>query len=77
MGLQLKLSWAKLNNIQLKNQHDPDFQQQCKIDVFAEWLKEDITVNSYQEGIQKVSDALDKSGEMALAAQMVREYGMF
>ena len=77
MGLQLELPLAKLNNIQLKNQHDPDFQQRCKVDVFAEWLKGDISVNNYQEGIQKVSAALALSGERALAAQIVLEFGMF
>lgn len=76
MGLQLGLSLAKLNSIQSNNKHDPDFQMRCKIDVFGQWLREDVKVDSYEEGVRKVSDALATVGEGLLAAKILSEHGM-
>ncbi len=57
MGLHLGLSPGTLDNIQVNNQHHPRFQQRCKVEMFVEWLNGDATVNSYDEGVRRVSVA--------------------
>ena len=77
MGLQVGLSKTTLDIIQANNQRDPNFFQQCKIDMLTEWIKKDDTVHGYEGGVKKMADALVHCGEGMLASTIDPDCGMF
>jgi len=71
LGLQLGVPNHRLLQIQLNNQHSPDFAQECLTDMFHWWLN-----NGHNVKHKRLASALIAIGKRELAQQFQEDGGI-